>query len=239
MTRSIVLALVAATTVLATSWLVLRGVEALAPSPPETHLDAMARLLDVRDAMARSDAGRRIAFMGDSTAIGYPAGRRVPDRLAQMLGSDRPTPTQRLFTFAQLGLGPAEQVGIASLVAAGAPDVVVLCFNLTTLAPGWERPARRPEVIGWVPAGRLPRALALLLETGATFDRLLGYVAIVRGGGFEGVALDTLEASGRRGRAARAARAPRRPGRRGARLPARPVARLVHGPGGTISRKYA
>jgi len=129
----------------------------------------------------------RIAFLGDSTVIHYPGLHTVPHQLQQALGSlQREGITARVYSFGYPAMGPFEYYFLADLVRSGHPDQVVLTFNLATPSERWRQLYARPELAGWVGAGRLFEAARLPLHwIGTSLDDLLLYSAIVHAGGFE------------------------------------------------------
>ncbi|MCH2184833.1 hypothetical protein MK280_03070 [Myxococcota bacterium] len=166
-----------ATTLILLQWIRLSGVP-----EPWTSLDAAERFIETAAEMAGSDPGaRRIAVVGDSTAVGYPPDRRLSARLAQRWQTE--WPSARVFDFSQVGLGPLEQWAMAEVLAGARPDGVLLGFNLASLSPAWEEHPRRPEWVGWVPPERLPRSSALLARMGMSLDELASAVGVVAAGG--------------------------------------------------------
>lgn len=128
-----------------------------------------------------------VAFLGDSMVISYPEGRRVPDRLQQRLDTlDHGQGRVRVHSVAAPGMGAFEYYFLADLIAAAEPDLVILPFNLGSLADAWRGTFARPQLSGFIEPARLPQAMGLPLDwVGVTTDRLLSFVIVVRSGGFE------------------------------------------------------
>lgn len=165
-----------------------RALDAFEVKEVEVGLDVIEQIGLPETPWPDSDDGRtHIAFLGDSMVVSYPEGRRIPEQLQQRLDALSGEPGRlRVHSLAAPGMGPFDYYLLADLVVAAHPDVVILSFNLTSLADAWRGTFSRPELAGFIEPSRLPRALGLPLDwIGITADRLLGYVALVQAGGFE------------------------------------------------------
>ncbi|MEE2674755.1 MAG: hypothetical protein VX466_13220 [Myxococcota bacterium] len=173
--------------VLAAPAALFRTLDAFAVDRVEVGLDLIEQLGLPETPWPESDAvSTHIAFLGDSMVVSYPDGRRTPDRLQQRLDARSGEPGRiRVHSVAAPGMGPFDYYLLADLVAAAQPDVVILPFNLTSLADDWRGTFSRPELAGFIDPSRLPQALWLPLDSiGVTADRLFGYVALIQSGGF-------------------------------------------------------
>lgn len=164
------------------------ALDAFGVEPVEIGLDVIEQI-DLPEApWPESDPGStHIAFLGDSMVVSYPEGRRVPDRLQERLDVLSGEPARlRVHSVAAPGMGAFEYYFLADRIAAARPDLVVLPFNLTSVADAWRGTFSRPELAGFIEPSRLPGALGLPLDwVGVTADRLFSYVAVVRAGGFD------------------------------------------------------
>ncbi len=157
--------------------------------PPTLGLDlvpALSKRLRKFDAN-RDTAIHRVAFLGDSTALGEPPRRAVPAQLERAANElARGDSKTQVVSLAFPGLGPVDYYWLADLVSEAAPNRVVLVFNAATLSRTWARRLTRPELAGWVRPGRLPEALLMPLDwIDVRADEILLHAAVVQAGGAE------------------------------------------------------
>lgn len=152
---------------------------------PVVDIDAMPPLTREAAKLARRPNGvreLRIAFLGDSTAMGITdrsqgVDRRIEDALASLAPRGVRT---RVFSFASFGFTPFTYYFLAHRVAAARPDRAILAFNLHAFSSQW-RAADRARLAGWIPTRALLHALTLPLHwIGLKADGLLLYVGLVR-----------------------------------------------------------
>jgi len=128
----------------------------------------------------------RVAVLGDSTAVSYPDGQKVHERLRQeanRLAGGRPR--IHVFNLGQPGVGPFEFYFTADLIAEARPDQAVIGFNFASMGTGWRGSLARPELAGFIGASRLREAIGLPLHwIGLRTDQLLFYSAVVGAGGY-------------------------------------------------------
>ena len=126
---------------------------------------------------------RQIVFLGDSIIAGPPRGRRVPDRLLELLEAARPGVFD-VHAMASPGMGAFDFYFIADRVGELGPDLVVMPVNLASFSASWRNTFPRPELAALLRVRRVPESLVLPVDgIGLTADRLLFYLAIERLGG--------------------------------------------------------
>ncbi len=178
--------LVAAATWSASSMFALGNI--VHPDRPATALivpSALVRPLNTLTRNSKLPRSISVALLGDSTAIAYPEGKRIHDRLSQDLAS-RWTGRASVYvaSLSSLGMTPAGFYLLADPITAAHADVAIVTFNLGLATSRLPASLQRPELAGWVFARRWWQTLVELdlHKYGVTADRLLLYRLFVLSG---------------------------------------------------------
>ncbi len=146
---------------------------------------ALVRPLNTLAIHSRRPRSISVALLSDSTAIAYPEGKRIHDRLSQNLAS-RWTGRASVYvaSLSSLGMTPAGFYLLADPITAAHPDVAIVTFNLGLARSRLAASLQRPELAGWVLARRWWQTLIELdlHKYGVTADRLLLYRLFVLSG---------------------------------------------------------
>jgi hypothetical protein len=154
---------------------------AVHPDNPDVNLKVM---IEIKRQLNRIAAHRgdpdvySIAFLGDSTVIGYPEGLTVDKRLETVLASEWAGPSElRVESLSAMGMAPAAFYLLQDLINEAGPDIAIVTANLAVIRDPLSMELRRPELAGWVEFRRFYAALVTrdLHKFGVTADRLLLY----------------------------------------------------------------
>jgi hypothetical protein len=176
--------LVAAATASA-NWMFSLG-RAIHPERPAVNLVVIAGLLRPLKTLNTLDGKPElisVGFMGDSSAIAYPSGRRVHQRLHETLERRRSGPTRyHVTSLSSLGMTPAGFYLLQDEINEAHPDIAIVTANLALLRDPLPRMLERPQLAGWVAPERWWDTLVGLdlHKYGVTADRLLLYNLLVR-----------------------------------------------------------
>jgi hypothetical protein len=183
----LIVVIAAALSGLATLSLLFFGLESSGIQSPQVRLDAIKsvrlgrfQLSQIRD--QQPDA-KRVAFLGDSTAVAYPFPHTVPLRLQAALSRLPGFEDNRVISFGFSGMNASDYYFVSQLVLDTDPDAVVMAFNLASLSEAWRASLTRPELAGWIPPGRVFEAMTLPLhQARLSLDEMLLYMGIVNTG---------------------------------------------------------
>jgi hypothetical protein len=121
--------------------------------------------------------GQRIAVLGDSMLVSYPAGKTIPERLQQKLNRAAGSNQAKKFRVIYLGvpsLGPADYYFLSDMILRHPPDQLLVGINLASRSEAWRERFGRPELVGWARPNQLAEAAALSSGYfGLTLDRVL------------------------------------------------------------------
>jgi hypothetical protein len=133
---------------------------------------------------AKGDGLRRALFLGDSTADYYRPENRLPRLLQVEL--NRHEPSWRVYSACYAGMHPFDAYYLADPLIQAEPDVLVIGFNLFSLADRRRHWFARPELAAWIPPSRLAEAATLPLHwQGLTLDQLVLRSFALRIGGID------------------------------------------------------
>ncbi len=163
------------------------GLDVAEIASPQIRLDAIksvrvgrVQLMKVRD---RNPNAKRVAFLGDSTAIAYPFPNTVPLRLQAALSHLPSLSDNRVISFGFSGMNVSDYYFVSDLVLAGEPDALVMAFNPASLSQRWRAKLARPQLAGWIPPMQIVEAISLPFHwVHLSLDDLFLYMGIVNVG---------------------------------------------------------
>ena len=128
--------------------------------------------------LSKGPARHRIVYLSDSAGVSYPKGKRVPERLQQLLERQVEASTDvRVHNLGQPGLGPYDYYFAASEIARTRPTGVVIGFSFGSLSDTFTEQFSAPIFATLLAPGQIPQALSLPVHRiGLTADQLLLYV---------------------------------------------------------------
>ncbi|MBW2293195.1 MAG: hypothetical protein JRG94_12925, partial [Deltaproteobacteria bacterium] len=95
-------------------------------------------------------------------------------------------PRVQVLNLGLAGTGPFDYYFMTDVIARLEPDLVIIEFNLASTSDDFHNAFSRPELSGWLEGARIFESAWLPVSwIGLTFDRLLLYTAVIRGGAFE------------------------------------------------------
>ncbi len=139
-------------------------------------------MLDTAAAPKHAHAAR-LVLMADSMAVGYAPEDQLNIRLKEVVKHRAPGDLAiDVRSLATLGMTPFDYYFLADFVAATEPDIVLYGLNLSTFGAPTRQTLSKPEFAAFVHPRRVGEALAMpIYWAGLTADRLLFYVAMIRG----------------------------------------------------------
>ncbi|MDP6979470.1 MAG: hypothetical protein QF570_12860 [Myxococcota bacterium] len=129
----------------------------------------------------------RVAFLGDSMVVSYPASHQIPAMVQRQVRKlRRSAPGAVVHNLGLAGTGVYDYYFMADVIGRLDPDLVIIAFNLTSTSRDFQAAFSRPELAGWVSARRIVETLFLPVNwIGLTADRLFLYKGVIASGGFD------------------------------------------------------